>query len=135
LKDLEIASYFDPILLSEEVGIEKPDTRIFRLAFNTRPLSVKPQECVHVGDELDRYVLTFRQSCRFKFLFSDYHGARAAGMHALLLRRAGPEGDDESKDEGENLQGVQVVNDLLGVLKWVEQQTCSSVVAGSESFQ
>ncbi|KAG2150473.1 HAD-like domain-containing protein [Suillus clintonianus] len=109
LKDLEIAPYLDPILLSEEVGIEKPDVGVFRLAFGTQLDPIKLQG-VHVGDELE----------------SDYHGARAAGMHALLLRRAGPEGDGERKEEGEDLQGVQVVNDLWGVVKWVEQQTTGS---------
>jgi len=109
LKDLEIAPYLGSILLSEAVGIEKPNAKIFRLAFSMRSESVptEMQGGVHVGDELE----------------SDYHGARAAGMHALLLRRAGPEGDGEHKEEGENLQGVQVVSDLWGVVKWVEQQT------------
>ncbi|KAG1734753.1 HAD-like domain-containing protein [Suillus paluster] len=105
LEDLEITPYLDPILLSEEVGIEKPDAEIFRLAFSTQSIPMEMQEAVHVGDELG----------------SDYDGARAAGMHALLLRRAGPESGGEHKEEGENLQGVQVVNDLWGVLKWVEQ--------------
>ncbi|KAG2146485.1 HAD-like domain-containing protein [Suillus bovinus] len=99
LKDLEIAPYLGSILLSEAVGIEKPSAEIF--------LPMEMQDSVHVGDELE----------------SDYRGARAAGMHALLLRRAGPEGDGERKEEGENLQGVQVVNDLWGVVKWVERQT------------
>jgi REG-2-like HAD superfamily hydrolase len=111
LKDLEIAPYLDSIILSEEVGIEKPDAKIFQLAlgFSMQSASVpmEMQDSVHVGDELE----------------SDYHGARAAGMHALLLRRAGPEGDGERKEEGENLEGVQVVNDLWGVVKWVEQQS------------
>ncbi|KAG1890395.1 HAD-like domain-containing protein [Suillus subluteus] len=111
LKDLEIAPYLDSIILSEAVGIEKPDAKIFRLAlaFSTQSASIPMEtpDSVHVGDELE----------------SDYYGARAAGMHALLLRRAGPEGDGERKEEGENLQGVQVVNDLWGVVKWVEQQT------------
>jgi len=61
LKDLEISSYLDPILLSEDVKIEKPDARIFRLAFSAQPVSVELQESVHVGDELDKYDLTFRQ--------------------------------------------------------------------------
>ncbi|KAG1737629.1 HAD-like domain-containing protein [Suillus lakei] len=107
LKDLEIAPYLDPILLSEEVGTEKPDINIFRLAFSKQLI---PKQGIHVGDELE----------------SDYHGARAAGMHALLLRRNRPEGDGERKEEDENLQGVQVVNDLWGVIKWVEQQTTVS---------
>lgn len=108
LKNLEIAPYLDSIILSEVVGTEKPDAKIFRLALASSVQSeLVPQDAVHVGDELK----------------SDYQGARATGMHALLLRRAGPEGDGERKEEGENLQGVHVVNDLWGVVKWVEQQT------------
>lgn len=108
LKDLEIAPYLDSVILSEVVGTEKPDAKIFRLALASSVQSeLVPQDGVHVGDELE----------------SDYNGARAAGMHALLLRRAGPEGDGERKEEGENLQGVHVVNDLWGVVKWVKQQT------------
>jgi FMN phosphatase YigB (HAD superfamily) len=111
LKDLEIAPYLHSILLSEAVGIEKPDAKIFRLALafsmQTELVPMEMQDGVHIGDELE----------------SDYHGARAAGMHALLLRRAGPEGDGERKEEGENLQGVQIVNNLWEVVKWVERQT------------
>jgi len=61
LRDLDIASYLDPILLSEEVGTEKPDANIFRLAISTQPVPVDARESVHVGDELDRYGLTYRQ--------------------------------------------------------------------------
>lgn len=110
LRDLEIAPYLDSIILSEAVGIEKPDAKIFHLALafsmKTELAPMEMQDGVHIGDELE----------------SDYHGARAVGMHALLLRRAGPEGDGERKEEGENLQDVQVVNDLWGVVKWVERQ-------------
>lgn len=111
LKDLEIAPYLDSVILSEAVGIEKPDAKIFQLALassiKSELVPMEMQDGVHIGDELE----------------SDYRGARAAGMHALLLRRAGPEGDGERKEEGENLEGVQVVNDLWGMVKWVEQQT------------
>lgn len=110
LKDLEITPYLDSILLSQAVGIEKPDAKIFHLALafsmQTELVPMEMQHGVHIGDELE----------------SDYHGALAAGMHALLLRRAGPEGDGERKEEGENLRGVQVVNDLWEAVKWVERQ-------------
>jgi len=43
-------------------------------------------------------------------------------MHALLLRRVGPEGDGERKEAGENIQDLHVVSDLWGVVKWVEQR-------------
>ncbi|KIK40958.1 hypothetical protein CY34DRAFT_763556 [Suillus luteus UH-Slu-Lm8-n1] len=111
LKDLEIAPYLDSVILSEAVGVEKPDAKIFQLALalsmKSGSVPMKVQDGVHIGDELE----------------SDYRGARAAGMHALLLRRAGPEGDGERKEEGENLEGVHIVDDLWGVVKWVERQT------------
>lgn len=57
---------------------------------------------------------------------SDYHGARAAGIHALLLRRPGPEGEGERKEEGEDLAGVEVVNGLQDVVQWVASRNNTS---------
>lgn len=53
---------------------------------------------------------------------SDYHGARAAGMHALLIRRHGSDGEGEHREEGEDLRDVSTVPNLLAVLDWVKQQ-------------
>lgn len=44
----EMAKYFDDVLLSYEVGIVKPDLRIFELA--AERLGVLPEECVFVDD-------------------------------------------------------------------------------------
>lgn len=72
LKDLEVAPYLDSILLSEAVGIEKPHAKIFRLALasSMQPqlVPMEMQDGVHVGDELERYVLTFTRSLHFGFL-------------------------------------------------------------------
>jgi len=106
LRDLDVALYFDPVILSEEAGVDKPSPVIFLKACRELNGShtLKPEQCVHVGDELD----------------CDYHGARAAGMHALLLRRPGPEGEGERREEGEDLTGVEVVNGLWRVIEWVK---------------
>lgn len=53
---------------------------------------------------------------------SDYHGARNAGMHALLIRRPGMEGDAEAKEEGEDLRDVHVIHRLSAVVDWVRSQ-------------
>lgn len=45
-------SCFDTIIISEEVGISKPDKRIFELALNK--LNVKPEDTLIVGDDLER---------------------------------------------------------------------------------
>ena len=51
---------------------------------------------------------------------SDYEGARNAGMHALLLRRSGPEGEHAHMDVNELLDGVDVVKGLNEILRLVE---------------
>jgi FMN phosphatase YigB (HAD superfamily) len=63
----EVAEYFDLMIFSDEVCIRKPDRRIFHLA--ARRLKVKPQEVVHVGDNLK----------------SDVWGAKNAGFKAIYL--------------------------------------------------
>ena len=48
LEALQIRPLFDCIVLSEEVGVQKPDPRIFQHAASI--LGVAPEECLYVGD-------------------------------------------------------------------------------------
>ncbi len=67
LDSIGLTRYLDFVLDSGEVGVEKPDPRIFRLALDRA--SVEPREAVYVGD-----------------LYSvDVLGARAVGLDAILL--------------------------------------------------
>lgn len=50
---------------------------------------------------------------------SDYHGARGAGLHALLLRRPGGAGSGAHVAPEEDLAGVRVVRGLWEVVEWV----------------
>jgi len=104
LTDLDVSRYLDFALLSEEEGVEKPSSEIFHSA--CAKVGVKPEEAVHVGDELK----------------SDFYGARDSGLSALLIRRPGPEGEGEAKDEDEDLKGLEVVPSLLGVVDWVKRR-------------
>lgn len=61
-----IAGYFDPILISEDVGIRKPDPRIFLPAAERWRLP--PEQVAVVGDRIEWDVL----------------GAHRAGMRAIL---------------------------------------------------
>src|SRR5207244_3184542 len=71
LRTLGLLPYLDFVLDSAELGVEKPDPRIFELAL--AEARVAAREAVHVGD-----------------LYSvDVHGARAAGLDAVLLDPAG----------------------------------------------
>ncbi|KAJ4467981.1 HAD-like protein [Lentinula edodes] len=103
LTDLELPNYMIPIVLSEEEGIEKPAKEIFLRTLervnSIRGERIRPEQCVHVGDELD----------------ADYYGAVRAGMRALLLRRTGP-----GSKQDENLNGVEVIRRLDEILHYTE---------------
>ena len=69
LKGLGLWELFDAVTASFQVGVEKPDSRIFSEALAR--CRVTPQRALHVGDSYDEDVL----------------GAMRAGMRALWLRR------------------------------------------------
>jgi len=71
LERLGLAKSFQAIVCSSEVGVEKPDHRIFRRALER--LGVGPEAALHVGDHR----------------LEDVEGAVAAGMHAVQLDRRG----------------------------------------------
>jgi putative hydrolase of the HAD superfamily len=50
LEDQGVAGYFDVMIFSDEVGVRKPDPRIFHLV--AEKFNLKPYEVVHVGDNL-----------------------------------------------------------------------------------
>jgi putative hydrolase of the HAD superfamily len=67
LAQLDVRDAFDHLIISSEVGIRKPAARIFRVA--AERFNVETSEILHVGDEPE----------------SDFTGARAAGLEALLV--------------------------------------------------
>lgn len=71
LGGLGVAGLFDTIVSSAEVGLHKPDPRIFELACER--LGVSPREAVHVGDHH----------------YADIVGASAVGMTPVLIDRRG----------------------------------------------
>jgi len=66
---LGIVNFFDTIVVSEEVGVEKPDTKIFHEAL--RRLKSEPTETIMIGDNLER----------------DIHGGKQLGMVTVLMQR------------------------------------------------
>jgi putative hydrolase of the HAD superfamily len=73
LDEIGLALYFDSMTISCEIGVEKPDPRIFQAALHAAGVPVK--QAVHVGDSDT----------------ADVRGAEAVGMTAVLLNRG--EGD------------------------------------------
>lgn len=67
LEDLAIDSLFEKIFISSEMGVEKPDLRIFRKV--EEAFGKKPSDFLHLGDSHSR----------------DFEGARQAGWDALLF--------------------------------------------------
>lgn len=70
-----LAAYFDLVLDSHDVGIEKPDPAFF--AHGLRAIGLRADEAVHVGD----------------FYSIDVLGARAAGLDAWMIDVAGVNAD------------------------------------------
>jgi len=68
VRALGLADFFHCIVLSYEVGVRKPDRRIYLEALNT--LKFEPQQCIFVADEI-----------------SDLEGAREVGLKTLLVRQ------------------------------------------------
>jgi putative hydrolase of the HAD superfamily len=75
LDNLELTSYFHSIVVSEEVGVRKPDPKIFHMA--AKELRTPPNRAIYIGD-------------RFTI---DVIGAKRAGMNAVLLDRNGSYSD------------------------------------------
>lgn len=69
LKNLDMERYFDIVVISDEVGVRKPDPRIFRLALGHARAA--PSRALYIGDKPA----------------TDVRGAMGAGMTAVLIDR------------------------------------------------
>lgn len=91
LEGLGLALYLDTIVSSAEVGLHKPDPRIFELACDR--LGVRPSEAAHVGDHH----------------YADVVGATAVGMTAVLIDRHSAAADGTT---------IASLDDLESFLGW-----------------
>jgi len=66
---LNLNQYFEKIVFSCDIGLMKPDRKIFKYAI--AGLDIKPKEALMVGDSLDK----------------DVNGAISAGLNAILIDR------------------------------------------------
>lgn len=74
-----LSSYLDLVIVSDDVGHEKPDPQIFRIAL--AELELGPREALYVGDSID----------------PDYHGAKNAGIDFCYYNPSKSEIDPEAK--------------------------------------
>ncbi|MDA0351483.1 MAG: HAD family hydrolase, partial [Chloroflexi bacterium] len=89
IERLGLGDYFEVLVISEEVGVTKPDAAIFAHTLET--LGVSPAAALHAGDNPHH----------------DVAGARGHGMHGVWVNRRGgrfdspDEADAEVSDLGE----------------------------------
>ena len=69
LSRLDLDCYFDPIIVSREVGLHKPNAKIFGMV--AQAWGMPASDIIHVGDQVA----------------ADIEGARNAGFRALLVDR------------------------------------------------
>ncbi len=69
LQNNNIFHFFEPIVISEEAGVSKPQKEIFEIAANRA--NAKLADCIFVGDSLEL----------------DYLGSVAVGMYGILIDR------------------------------------------------
>jgi putative hydrolase of the HAD superfamily len=82
---------FSTVIISEELGISKPDPRIFLEA--CRGSKVSPSECWHIGDNL----------------IADAQGSLSAGMRGIWLNRSG-------LNSQEKIPTIRSLSELKGVI-------------------
>ena len=92
-----LGGFFEHVVVSSDVGCEKPDRRIFDLA--TAAARVSPAESLYVGDNY----------------YVDTIGARAAGLASVVVNRFGRLGVEEITDT----PIIAGVGELAG---WLEQR-------------
>ncbi len=67
LRNIGIAHYFSPVIISGDYGYRKPDTRLFHTALEL--MKAKPENTVYVGNDM----------------FHDVYGAKEAGMKVVFF--------------------------------------------------
>lgn len=83
LEKLQVASMIDAIVTSEEAGVEKPDTKFFKLC--VQKTGFAPEECLFIGDNLEK----------------DVRGPQEIGMQSIWYRK-------EPLQTNEDYRGVQI---------------------------
>lgn len=81
--DLGLDLYFDKVIFSCEVGLRKPDLRIYNLMIKS--MGINPEKILMVGDKVH----------------ADVEGSRLAGMNAVHLNR-----NKESEKSIRTLEGI-----------------------------
>jgi len=94
LDQFELTSFFDNIIISSEVGCEKPDPKIFQIALDMASISV--EDSLYVGDNY----------------YDDGIGSRNIGMDFVIVNPYGDLGVEE-------LEGCNLVPDITHLREYL----------------
>lgn len=101
IDQVKLRKYFDEIIISDEVGIKKPDKQIFELVLEG--LKVKPEFSLFVGDHP----------------LNDIKGASEVGMHAVWFE--GFNRWDASEEEPKNK--INRLTEIKEILKDISKKS------------
>lgn len=102
LKRTGINNIFDSVIISENVGFEKPDVMIFKSALKT--LKVLPQDAIYVGDNF----------------IADIKGAIKAGILPVWLHRKSK--NSEFSYSGETTEKIFKIKKLSQLIKLIKKE-------------
>jgi len=88
----DLAKYFENIVISEVIGVNKPDRKIFEFALNAA--GAKKEESLMIGDSIE----------------ADIRGALQFGMDAIYFNPANKEKPHDVKNE------IKSLEELIGIL-------------------
>jgi putative hydrolase of the HAD superfamily len=100
IEHFRLVDYFDPLIVSGEVGVAKPDPAIFRLALER--LGIEPAEALFVGDSPEY----------------DLRGAAAAGVPFVWIN---PGGAELPEGFARPLATIGRLGELLEVLEAIDR--------------
>jgi FMN hydrolase / 5-amino-6-(5-phospho-D-ribitylamino)uracil phosphatase len=92
---LGLEELFTEVVIAFECGVEKPDPGIYRLAMER--LGVRPDACLHVGDDPDE----------------DVEAARRAGMRSVWVNRDGRSWPDRLRAPDAEVRDLTALTRLL----------------------
>ena len=96
---LGLQHFFHVVFISREINEDKSSGRLFKAA--VKELKLKPDECIYVGDKLDRDIL----------------GANSTGMTSVrILQGRYKDENPRNKEETPN-HTINNLEELLGILK------------------
>jgi len=98
LSNLGLLHHFEIAVISCEVGVSKPDERIFRIALEKA--NIGSERCLYVGDNY----------------YDDSVGASSVGMRSLIVNRFDSFGVEE-------LSGQHLITDISGIIPYIEEDS------------